>query len=364
MEAQTGAQGEQPDDLESIAGEPEGGMDGNFQEIPTSLEQNPSQDSKSDLKEGEIGHPFAKDENYEPKNEFKPIFREKKYQKIGDIFKFDNRTIPLNKRKFAMGKRKKHIGDTDKGQYIRHKIPREKPKSIALDASIRAAAPYQKSRKNESNLAVKLKMDDIREKILQYQAPLSIVFVLDASGSMFRILKQMKEVILSLHDDAYQHRDRVGLIVFQGYDAIVLCEPTINLNLVVEKLSTITSDSWTPLASGLKKGLDILKLEKKRNKNIIPVLVCLTDGGSNVPLSSIPPPPFHNVKYYSIIEKELKEISQQLNKEDIVTILLWPSEAKLRGPSHRRMAETIAKESQGYFYEIEDNKIKKIDIYD
>ena len=206
-------------------------------------------------------------------------------------------------------------------------------------------------------------MPDIREKILQYQAPLSIVFVLDASGSMFRILKQMKEVILSLHDDAYQHRDRVGLVVFQGYDAVVLCEPTVNLNLVVDKLSTISSDSWTPLASGLVKGMEVLKLEQKRNKNIIPVLVILTDGGSNVPLSNIPPPPFFNVKYHQIIENELKEISQQLLKEKIITILLWPSEARLRGPSHRRIAENIIRESHGYFYEIEGNKIKMVNIY-
>ncbi|MHA1231722.1 MAG: vWA domain-containing protein [Candidatus Helarchaeota archaeon] len=321
------------------------------------------EDSKSDLTEGEVGHPFAKDEKYEPKKEYKPIFKEKKYQKIGDIFKFDNRTIPLDKRKFAIGKRKKHIGETDKGQYIRHRIPREKPRSIALDASLRAAAPYQKARASESNLAIKLKMQDIREKILQYQAPLSIVFVLDASGSMFRILKQMKDVILSLHDDAYQHRDRVGLVVFQGYNAEVLCEPTVNLNLVVEKLSNIASDSWTPLASGLVKGMEVLKLEKKRNKNIIPVLVILTDGGSNVPLGSIPPPPFYNYKYYQIIEEELKEVAQQLNKEKIITILLWPSEAKLRGPSHRRIAELIVRESQGYFYEIEGDRIKKVDIF-
>ena len=363
MEAKTGSEGDKPEDLDAVAGEPEGSPGGDFQEVSPSIEQNQSKDSKSELNDGEIGHPLSKDEDFNPNNEYKQIFREKKYQRIGDIFKFDNRTIPIDKRKFAVGKRKKHIGDTDKGQYIRHRIPREKPKSIAFDASIRAAAVYQKIRADESDLAVKMKMSDIQEKILQYQAPLSIVFVLDASGSMFRLLKQMKNVILSLHEDAYQHRDRVGLVVFQGYNSVVLCEPTINLNLVVEKLSTITSDSWTPLASGLQKGLEVLILEKKRNKNVIPVLVVLTDGGSNVPLSSIPPPPFHNFKYYQIIENELIEVSQQLNKEKIITILLWPSEAKLRGPSHRRMAESIARESQGYFYEIEEDKIKKVDIY-
>jgi len=362
MHAETGKGGEQPEDLESIAEEPQDMSGGTQHNIPLTSNVTSTKNTKSDIQEGQIGHPFKKDENYEPKKQYQPIFKEKRYEKIEDILKFDNRNIPIDKRKYPIGKRKKYIGDADKGQYIRFKIPKEKPKSIALGPTIRAAAPFQKARAGESDLAIKLKMSDIREKILQYQAPLSIVFVLDASGSMFRLLKQMKSIILSLHEDAYAHKDRVGLVVFQGYDAMVLCEPTVDLNAVVDKLSTITSDSWTPLASGMVKGMEVLKLEKKRNKNIIPVLVILTDGGSNVPLSSIPPPPFHNMKYYQIIEDEIREISRQLQKEKIITILLWPSEAKLRGPSHRKIAETIVRESGGYFYEIEGNKIKRIDL--
>jgi magnesium chelatase subunit D len=195
-------------------------------------------------------------------------------------------------------------------------------------------------------------MEDIREKIYEYQAPLSIVFVLDASGSMFRMLKQMKRVILSLHEDAYQNRDKVGLIVFQGYDAVVLQYPTVNLPAVVEKLSFVQSDSWTPLASGLQKGLEVLRTEVRRNKDIVPVLVVLSDGGANVPISQNAPPAFHNSQYYNQLEQEIEEISGKLHEEKIFTIVLWPENAKMRGPRHQRIAEAIAKKSNGDFFVI------------
>lgn len=198
-------------------------------------------------------------------------------------------------------------------------------------------------------------MQDIREKIFEYQAPLSIVFVLDASGSMFRMLKQMKEVIMNLHEDAYKHRDRVGLVTFQGYEAVIIQQPTVNLDLVVNRLSYVQSDSWTPLASGLKVGADVLKHEKQRTKEIIPVLVVLTDGGANVPISSIPPPPFHNFQYYQMLEDEIQQISIMLKKENIHTIVLWPENANMRGPRHKRIALSIAEYSEGLFYQIKGN---------
>ncbi len=195
-------------------------------------------------------------------------------------------------------------------------------------------------------------MSDIREKIYEYQAPLSILFVLDASGSMFRMLKQMKRVILSLHDDAYQNRDKVGLIVFQGYESVVLQYPTVNLPSVIEKLSCVQSDSWTPLASGLQKGLEVLRTEVQRNKDIVPVLVVLTDGGANVPISQNAPPAFHNSQYYNQLEKEIEDVSAQLRDSGIYTVVLWPENAKMRGPRHRRIAESIATKSNGEFFVI------------
>ncbi len=308
----------------------------------------------SDEQQGEIlgwdGRPDYMDKEYEPKRFRESLDNLEKIANAKNVFKLGQKNPANRRRTPTLGKRIRKRGNAIKGKYISYKIPREKATTIALDASIRAGAPFQKSRATNSELAVKLDMQDIREKIYEYQAPLSIVFVLDASGSMFRMLKQMKQVILSLHDDAYQNRDKVGLIVFQGYESIVLQYPSVNLPAVVDKLSCVQSDSWTPLASGLQKGLEVLKTEVKRNRDIIPVLVVLTDGGANVPISQNAPPAFHNSQYYTQLEQEIEEVSDQLREAGVYTIVLWPENAKMRGPRHRRIAEAIANRSNGEFF--------------
>ncbi|TFG05541.1 MAG: VWA domain-containing protein [Promethearchaeota archaeon] len=322
------------------------------------FEESSESETQSQEFEGEImgfdGAPDFLDKNYEPKKWREPLENLEKIAEAANVFKLGHKQVAAHRSTPALGKRIRKQGTAIKGKYITYKMPKEKASSIALDASIRAAAPYQKARacSEKSNLALKIDIQDVREKIYEYQAPLSIVFVLDASGSMFRMLKQMKTVIMSLHDDAYQNRDKVGLIVFQGYEAVVLQYPTVNLPAVVEKLSFVQSDSWTPLASGLQRGLEVLKTEVKRNKDIIPILVVLTDGGANVPISQNAPPAFHNSQYYNQLEEEIKEVSEELREGHVFTIVLWPENAKMRGPRHRRIAEAIADYSGGDFFVI------------
>lgn len=317
----------------------------------TSETEAPSQELEGEI-QGFDGRPDFIDKDFEPKKWRDPLENLDRVADAGNVFKLGRKNPATHRRAPKLGKRIRKQGIAIKGKYISSKIPKEKASSIALDATIRAAAPFQKSRSGRSNLALKVDIQDIREKIYEYQAPLSIVFVLDASGSMFRMLKQMKRVILSLHDDAYQNRDKVGLIVFQGYEAVVLQYPTVNLPAVVEKLSYIQSDSWTPLASGLQRGLEVLKIEVRRNKDVIPVLVVLTDGGANVPISQNAPPAFHNSQYYNQLEREIQEVSGELRDSGIFTIVLWPENAKMRGPRHRRIAQAIADNSNGDFFVI------------
>ncbi|MHA1144634.1 MAG: VWA domain-containing protein [Candidatus Helarchaeota archaeon] len=338
----------------------------NWQDAP-SFDDAPEGDQEvnSDLVQGtEPGHdgyPFQK-EDYQPKLDKSDNLADYiRYPDIVKVLDFGQKRFSKADRGPLLGKRLRKQGNINKGRYITYKIPKDKSKSIAFDATIRAAAPYQRQRTN-SDLAIKLQLQDVREKVFEYQAPLSIVFVLDASGSMFRMLKQMKDVILNLHESAYKHRDRVGLVTFQGYDAIILQQPTVNLNLVLDRLSFVQSDSWTPLASGLIKGMEILKQEQNRNPDIIPVLVVLTDGGANVPISSIPPPPFHNFQYYKMLEDEIMQIAIELKNNDIYTVVLWPENAGMRGPRHKRIALSIAEQSEGVFYQIRQGA-KLADIF-
>lgn len=281
---------------------------------------------------------------------------------LSEFFKRQYKSFFRKEEPSFMGRRLKAKGNSDKGRYIFYKIPKEKTKHIALDASIRASSPYQKNI-NKKDLAVNIRQQDIREKIFEYRAPLSIVFVLDASGSMFKNLKKVKQVILSLHDEAYRQRDRVGLIVFKGYDAAIMQYPTVNLQSVTTKLLTVKSGSWTPLAAGLVKGLEVLKREKMKDTKVIPFLVAVTDGGANVPLNA----GISAGKSYIYIQQmrsemesynqllfEIEEISKMFKKENIRTVVIRPESHALMKNWRKKIATSIAEKSGGSIYNISE----------
>jgi magnesium chelatase subunit D len=281
---------------------------------------------------------------------------------LGEFFKRQYKSFFRKDEPSFMGRRLKAKGTTDKGRYIFYKIPKEKTNHIAIDASIRASSPYQKNR-TKKDLAVNIQSQDIREKVFEYRAPLSIVFVLDASGSMFKNLKKVKQVILSLHDEAYRQRDRVGLVVFKGYDAAIMQYPTVNLQSVTAKLLTVKSGSWTPLAAGLAKGLEVLKREKMKDNKVIPFLVTLTDGGANVPLNA---GTFAGRRYsyvqqmrsemesYNQLLFEVEEIAKMLKKEDIRTVVIRPESHALMKNWRKKIATSIAEKSGGSIYHISE----------
>ncbi len=281
---------------------------------------------------------------------------------LGEFFKRQYKSFFRKDEPSFMGRRLKTKGTTDKGRYIYYKIPKEKTKHIALDASIRASSPYQKKREKKG-LAVNIQSQDIREKIFEYRAPLSIVFVLDASGSMFKNLKKVKQVILSLHDEAYRQRDRVGLVVFKGYNAAIMQYPTVNLQSVSAKLLAIKSGSWTPLAAGLVKGLEVLKREKMKDNKTIPFLVAISDGGANVPLNTAA---FAGKRYsyvqqmrsemesYNQLLYEIEEIAKTLKKEEIRTIVIRPESHALMKNWRKKICQSIAEQSGGSIYNISE----------
>lgn len=119
----------------------------------------------------------------------------------------------------------------------------------------------------------------------------TILFVVDASGSMGakQRMVAVKGAILSLLIDAYQKRDRVGLIVFRGNDAEVLLPPTSSVELARKSMQTLPIGGKTPLAHGLSKAYDVLNREVMINKHTLPRLILISDGKANVGLNSDSP---------------------------------------------------------------------------
>jgi magnesium chelatase subunit D len=192
------------------------------------------------------------------------------------------------------GRRSRTKTDRKRGRYIQARPANGKTDDIAFDATIRAAAPFQRARadqKIQRNVAYALQKSDLHRKVRVRRTANLILFVVDASWSM-AVSERMtatKGAIMSLLTDAYQRRDRVGLIVFQKDRAITILPPTNSVVLAKQALTTIPVGGKTPLSAGLLLSYETIKREKALHPEIIPLMILLTDGAGNVSIGSEPP---------------------------------------------------------------------------
>lgn len=181
------------------------------------------------------------------------------------------------------GRRSESRSDNKTGKYVKNRVPKGKTSDIAFDATLRASAPFQSTREKNGN-AVAIETADIREKVRKKKVGNTILFVVDSSGSMGvnKRMRETKTAIFSLLVDAYQKRDRVGMVVFKQNDAELILPPTSSVELAKKQLESIPTGGKTPLSKGLYAGLQCLTLELKKQKNIKPLLILLSDGKANV----------------------------------------------------------------------------------
>ena len=161
---------------------------------------------------------------------------------------------------------------------------------IALDATFRQAAPYQ-IRRPKNDLALSITRDDLMRKVRVRKARNLILFVVDASWSMAAAERMVatKAAIMSLLIDAYQKRDRVGLIAFQREEARLVLPPTNSVSLAARLLEGLTVGGMTPLSRGLYLAHKVLHQEQSKDPKTMPIMILLTDGAGNVSMGSLPP---------------------------------------------------------------------------
>lgn len=213
---------------------------------------------------------------------------------VGPGFTPPRLTTPLDKvaRRHA-GRRSQTRTQRKRGRYIQARIPEGRVRDLAFDATLRAAAPYQRRRRAEQpdGPALILRPQDLREKVRVRRAANLILFVVDASWSMAvaERMEATKGAILSLLMDAYQRRDRVGLITFQKDRALLVLPPTSSVELAHKALQNIPVGGKTPLSAGLFLAYQVLKQERMTHPEVNPLLIVLTDGAGNVSMGSAPP---------------------------------------------------------------------------
>ena len=183
------------------------------------------------------------------------------------------------------GRRSQTQTDRKRGRYIQSRPANGKADDLAFDATLRAAAPFQKARQSLRNdVAFAVRKEDYQRKVRVRRTANLILFLVDASWSM-AVAERMaatKGAILSLLTDAYQRRDRVGLIVFQKDRATLVLPPTNSVLLAQRALADIPVGGKTPLSAGLTLANEVLAREKVLHPDVVPLLILLTDGAGNV----------------------------------------------------------------------------------
>jgi len=183
------------------------------------------------------------------------------------------------------GKRAHSTTTVHRGKPYGWQLPSAKPRDIHFPATIREAARRQRNRERTPHTALSIHIQDVREKLRLYKAPLTMIFVVDLSGSMLLNMDAVKEALLKLHRDAYRYRDRVGVVALKDTGAVVVQHPITNLRVVASKLVAMRVSGFTPLAAGMLKAREVLREAKRRDLSTVPAMIIITDGSANVPLS-------------------------------------------------------------------------------
>ncbi len=180
------------------------------------------------------------------------------------------------------GKRSITRTDLKQGRYVRAELPKAKVEDLAFDATIRAAAPYQRLRE-ANGCALNIKEEDLRQKVREKRIGNTFLFAVDASGSMGarERMRAVKGAIFYMLQEAYQKRDRVGMIAFRRDRAEVLLPITRSVDMAQKRLAQLPTGGKTPLADGLALSLQTLAMLNKRDSELKPILIVVTDGRAN-----------------------------------------------------------------------------------
>ncbi len=262
--------------------------------------------------------------------------------KPGETFEPRRLDTPLdNMMRKHGGRRSQTQTDRKRGRYVQSRPANGKSDDLAFDATLRAAAPFQIAREEmRKDRAFAIRREDYQRKVRVRRSSNLILFLVDASWSM-AVAERMaatKGAILSLLTDAYQRRDRVGLIVFQKDRATLVLSPTNSVLLAQRALADIPVGGKTPLSAGLTMAYQIMKREKILHPDVLPLLIVLTDGAGNVAIQGGSP------------QKEAHQVAEQIANEEVRSVVInMEHEAFDQG-----LAEALAEHLDGPCYTLAD----------
>ncbi len=239
----------------------------------------------------------------------------------------------------ASGRRSVTRTEMKRGRYIRARPARRGENDIALDATLRQAAPYQRRRKRRE-VAFVVESQDLQRKIRVRRAANLILFVVDASWSMAAAerMAATKGAVMSLLLDAYQRRDRVGLVTFRGQQADLVLPFTGSVERAQPLLGDIPVGGKTPLSRGLFLAYEAFVRALRQDPEAMPLMILLTDGAGNVSMTDLPP------------QEESRQLAALIKQRGIRSVVINMEPAQF----DRGLARELADELGGACYSLED----------
>ncbi len=305
-----------PDNMEGPAMDPDAQEDDASQAEQEDQEGQPSGDTQEPQAVFEIGTPF----------------------KVKPIESHKDRTL-----RRGSGRRSRTRVSQKQGRYVKSTMKRGR-QDIAFDATLRAAAPFQKTRQVPHGMCVALKPSDVREKIREKKMGNFLLFLVDASGSMGAKgrMTASKGAILSLLLDAYQKRDKVAMISFRKTEAVVNLPVTSSIELAAHYLEQMPVGGRTPLSAGLDKAYTMIRSVQYRDPASRPIVIIITDGKTNYALGDGKP------------LEEAMGMASRMGEDERVTYIVVDTEAQ--GPVMFGLARKLAAAANARYYKIDDLK--------
>ncbi|ANS74428.1 hypothetical protein AWM70_07410 [Paenibacillus yonginensis] len=232
------------------------------------------------------------------------------------------------------GKRQLVRSINQRGRYRAAALPKGKITDLALDATLRAAAPFQRIRTGKQT-AFQLEARDFRQKVRYARSGTVILFAVDASGSMSarKRMEAVKGAIYTLLNEAYVQRDRIGMLAFRKNEAELVLPFTRSVEFAVKQLRELPTGGRTPLGHALRSTWDMVQKHGLLNQGQAPVVVWLTDGKANqgtVPGMSI-----------AEITEECHRLASRFRQAGMHTLVLDTEQGYLRLGQARKLAEVM-----------------------